>query len=81
MAEFCCQAARKLWEMTDPYAPLPLSFCGTCANCGQPEPYTYWVPTSLWRKILPRQFHNEVICAMCFHAFAVAPPPLEKGGE
>jgi hypothetical protein len=72
MKKFCCQAAEKMWELTDPHVFIPRNFVGKCAVCGGDEPYTYHVPESLWRYILPEKYWKEIVCAKCFHNLAVA---------
>jgi hypothetical protein len=69
-AKFCCQAAQKMDYLTDPNAEPPISFCGTCAVCGRDEPYTYHVPESLWRKVVPERYWHEIVCAGCFDVMA-----------
>lgn len=69
---FCCQSAEKMYELTDPSAPLPQSFGGTCATCGGDEPYRYHVPENLWRVIVPEKLWGEIVCAKCFHGFAIS---------
>lgn len=71
MKKFCCQGAKKLWELTSPRANIPEVFVGTCSACGVKENYTYWVPESLWRRILPKSLWDKVVCANCFHQYAI----------
>lgn len=71
--KFCCQADEKLREWTDPnYCPLSTFHpTGYCSVCGVLESYIYHVPEALWRNILPKDLWNEVVCAGCFHYFAL----------
>ena len=70
--EFCCQAAEKMYHLTDPNAPLSMvGFGGRCIICGDSEPYTYHVPENLWRVIIPEQYWHSIVCAKCFHNLAV----------
>lgn len=61
-------ALEKLNAWTNPDQVLS-PFTGTCIACGITENYTYHVPESLWRKVIPAKWWNEIICAKCFHGF------------
>ena len=67
---FCCQDAEKMRQLTDPFASVSENFCGVCAVCKRDEPYTYHVPEAIWRKIVPKEHWNAVVCAACFDALA-----------
>jgi len=67
---FCCLSAEKLHYWTDPNVELG-NFCGKCAVCGCDERYTYHVPESLWRRVLPKRLWDEIVCAKCFHEAAM----------
>lgn len=60
------EALEKLRALTDPHREEWSNFGGRCAICGRDEPYTYHVPESLWRKILPPQYWDSIVCAKCF---------------
>lgn len=79
--KYCCIYHEKMEALINPDFKIDYNFVGQCAVCGGPEPYTYHVPESLWRKIVPREKWNSIICAKCFHELATNPPPstVEKG--
>lgn len=70
IGSFCCQAAEKMYYLTDSSASVPISFCGQCVLCRRSEPYSYHVPESLWRKIVPEKHWNDIVCAGCFDILA-----------
>ena len=72
MNKFCCQSAEKMWQLTNPDAISSSEFVGKCAVCGDDEPYSYTVPESLWRKILPKRLWHQIVCGKCFHEAAIA---------
>lgn len=78
---FCCESAEKMHHLTDPSAPVSESFCGVCAVCGCDEKYTYHVPESLWRKVLPKPLWESVVCAKCFHNMVAPNAPFDGEGE
>lgn len=57
----------KMRAWTDPSFVSESSWVGECASCGCAETYTYHVPESLWRRVLPEKWWSEVVCAACFH--------------
>lgn len=71
-------AEEKLREWTDPNAPLPAGFTGSCVSCGVHENYTYHVPENLWRVVIPERWWSEIVCAACFHVLASARARLER---
>lgn len=67
--KFCCQEAEKMNQWTNPNALLSITI-GKCIICKCDENYIYHVPENFWRKIIPKKYWNEIICAGCFHKYA-----------
>lgn len=60
----------KEWKDTE-HIFNPKYFHGKCANCGTDEKYTYLVPQFIWNTVIPKNMQNEIVCAKCFHKFAI----------
>ena len=41
-----------------------------CKVCGRIDKFNYSIPDEIWRAIVPRSFHNNVVCLCCFDDFA-----------
>jgi hypothetical protein len=41
-----------------------------CAVCKCNDKFNFAVPNELWRKIVPEEYQNRVVCLQCFDEFA-----------
>jgi hypothetical protein len=41
-----------------------------CKVCGCADKFDYHVPDTVWKKVVPADFHNKVVCLGCFDKFA-----------
>lgn len=41
-----------------------------CKVCHHPNPVGFWVPDSVWERVVPAQFSTHVVCLSCFTRFA-----------
>jgi hypothetical protein len=41
-----------------------------CTVCGCEEKFNFHVPDDVWKKVLPSQYQNTVVCLSCFDNFA-----------
>jgi hypothetical protein len=55
-------------DVIDTFNPV-----GNCSLCNRPETYVYHVPECLWRKIVPQELWQEIVCAGCFDRLARKP--------
>ncbi len=42
----------------------------TCKVCRRPDKFDFNVPDELWKKIVPEDYTNRVVCLGCFDEFA-----------
>lgn len=44
----------------------------TCKVCGRQDKFDYHIPDGMWKRVVPRQYRNKVVCLACFDDFASA---------
>lgn len=41
-----------------------------CSVCHCDDKFNYYVPDQMWRRIVPSEYQNNVVCLPCFDDFA-----------
>jgi hypothetical protein len=41
-----------------------------CRVCEREDKFNFYVPDDLWRRVVPDQYQNRVVCLPCFDEFA-----------
>ena len=42
----------------------------TCRVCKYEDKFNFNIPDAMWKKVVPRQYQNTVVCLSCFDDFA-----------
>ena len=42
----------------------------TCKACGRPDKFDFHVPDDVWKRVVPVEYQNRVVCLACFDEFA-----------